>query len=111
MAGTLPLGTFSRGRREWRTDELAQGGVYSVGGSAFNNTYLGNNTKSSRDLAVYAICAWRSALPQIMLSWIVPGLFGGVSGDVRMLEPTVGQIEGTITVLNAVTTNLPANGI
>jgi hypothetical protein len=111
MGSGLPLGTFTRARRDWGLDEMAMGGGASTGGSLTNVIGLVNNTTMGNYLAVYAICAWRAAWDQRMIAWPSKGMPSGGLSATTMIDPTFGQIEGQVFVGNQTVAGLPTQGL
>jgi hypothetical protein len=111
MSSSLPLGTFTRARRDWGIDELQIGGALLQGGSLTNVIGLGNNTKTGNYLAVYAMLAWRAEWDQRMIAWPAPGIpTAGLSAQ-TMIDPTSGPTEGQIYAANRTISGLPTQGL
>lgn len=100
MANKLPLGVFSRGRRDMTLSRLAIGSVHQNGGNPIAVCYLGNTSAIGERLAVYGILAYRPAFPQLFAAWPLQGIVGGTPGSVIMLNPDAGQIVGKVTTAN-----------
>lgn len=81
---------------------LAYGGVYSSGTNPQAACYLYNDSSKGDYLAVYGILGYHAATPQLMGAAIIKLRDNGAPGNVAMLVPGTGQINGLITVNGAV---------
>lgn len=74
MAAGFPLGTFTRGRRDWALSELMMCGAQNQGGSGIQVRYsLVNNSKNGNWLACYGILFYRSYSHKLVNALIIPG--------------------------------------
>jgi len=111
MGNKLPLGVYSRGRRDMGITDLAMGSVAQNGGSQASLIFLNNNSTAGQYLAVYGILAWRQSSPQLVIAWTKTGLDTHTAGTVQMLDPRVGQIPGTVTTSTGSTNTFPSLGL
>jgi len=109
----LPLGTFTRSRRDWNVEGLK----YSAGSSnGTDNQYtviysLNNNDKAGTPLAVYQILAWHTGPTGTMVAFPIYGLQGNPSNIDSMLKPDAGLIAGYCSVQNNTSSGEITNGL
>jgi len=101
MATGFPLGSFSRGRRDWAIETLWYASASSPGGALSPFAALFNNTQAPNRLALYGILAWRAYPPQTMIAFTTPTSHGGGIPVVGPLVPGIASIDGVFSIFNS----------
>lgn len=102
----MPLGNFSRSRKDWQLETLRYGSQVDTGTtSTLASIYsLNNNANDGTYLALWGILGWYGSARGMMIANTVFGQVGGFAGTPVQLNPTAPACPG-LNTLNRNTNN------